>query len=259
MSVLNEICDKKREHVAYQKSTVPLAEHKAIAADQLAPRGFIDALKQAPFPAIIAEIKKASPSKGIIRADFNPTDIVRIYDDNGAACMSVLTDTPYFQGSDDIFRSVRAVTDTPLLRKDFMVDSYQIHEARAMGADCILLIMAALEDNQAEDFYGLASDLGMDTLFEVHDEAELDRAIALKPQMVGVNNRNLKTMDVTVETSKALATHMPDHVLKLSESGLADYSVLQDLSAHGYQGFLIGESLMRQSDIGHALRAIRGQ
>lgn len=258
-NILAQICDKKREHIANQKYQAPLANIKAIAADQLPARGFLSALENAPFPAIIAEIKKASPSKGIIRADFNPTDIAHIYDDNGATCMSVLTDAPYFQGSDEIFQSVRAITNTPLLRKDFMVDPYQIHESRALGADCILLIMAALEDNQAQDLHETAQELGMDVLVETHDAEEIHRALTLKPHMVGVNNRNLKTMDVTIETSKRLAEILPSSVHKISESGLGNFDTLQELQEHGYNSFLIGESFMKHPNIGDALRKMRGE
>lgn len=258
MSVLQQICDKKRQHVAHQKFAAPIADLKAIAADQPAPRGFITTLKSAEFPVIIAEVKKASPSKGIIRKDFNPAEIVTIYKDNGAACLSVLTDEPYFQGTDEIFKTVRATVNMPLLRKDFMVDNYQITESRALGADCILIIMAALEDSQAEDLYGLATDQGMDVLVETHNEEEIHRALQLKPEMIGVNNRNLKTLDVTIQTSIDLAALIPDTTLKVAESGLADHATLKDLKNYGYNTFLIGESLMRQPRIDKALRSIRG-
>jgi len=258
MSILAQICDKKREHIAQQKYDAPLADIKAIANDQPPPRGFLSALNNASFPAIIAEIKKASPSKGIIRADFNPTDIAQIYQDNGAACLSVLTDTPYFQGSDDIFRAVRPFTALPMLRKDFMVDLYQIHESRALGADCILLIMAALENNQAQDMQETARELGMDVLIETHDEDEIHRALQLNPHMVGVNNRNLKTMDVTIDTSKRLAEILPPSVHKISESGLKNFDTLLELQEHGYNSFLIGETLMKHPSIADALRIMRG-
>lgn len=258
MSILQEICDKKRQHVAAQKSQTKLADLKARSADQPPARGFINALEKHDFPAIIAEVKKASPSKGLIRADFNPAEIAEIYEQNGAACMSVLTDAPYFQGSDQIFTTVRKTTNIPLLRKDFMVDTYQIHESRAMGADCILIIMAALPDDEAAAFYETASELGMDSLIEIHDEEELERALKFSPRMIGVNNRNLKTMDVSIETSKRIAKLIPDTAHKVAESGLTNFTTLGDLKTHGYGSFLIGESLMRQPDIANALKKIRG-
>ncbi len=256
-NILAQICDTKRLHVAQQKYDAPLADIKAIANDQPHTRGFLNALNNAPFPAIIAEIKKASPSKGIIRTDFNPTDIAQIYQDNGAACLSVLTDAPYFQGNDDIFRAVRPVTILPMLRKDFMVDLYQIHESRALGADCVLLIMAALEDNQAQDMHETARELGMDVLVETHNEEEIHRALQLTPHILGVNNRNLKTMDVTIDTSQKLAEIIPSTIHKTSESGLKNFDTLQELQEHGYNSFLIGETLMKQPNIADALRAIR--
>jgi indole-3-glycerol phosphate synthase len=258
MSVLAEICDKKREHIAAQKSAIPLTDIKSRAADAPAPKGFLKALQQAAFPAIIAEVKKASPSKGIIREDFNPAEIARLYEQNGAACLSVLTDTPYFQGTDDIFKTVRATTTLPLLRKDFMLDEYQIYESRILGADCILLIMAALTDAEAATLHTLAINLGMDVLVETHEHQEITRALKLNPHMIGVNNRNLKTLDVTVQTSIDLSPHIPNTIHKIAESGLTDHATLQTLQTHGYNTFLIGESLMRQPDIAAALQSIRG-
>lgn len=257
MSVLQEICDKKRPHIQARKAETSLAEIKEQATQAPQPRGFLSALKKAPFPAIIAEVKKASPSKGIIRADFNPVEIAQSYKDNGAACLSVLTDEPYFQGNDNIFRAVRAANDLPMLRKDFMIDPYQIYESRALGADCILIIMAALSDDQAASFHGLALELGMDALVEVHDAEELERAKRFNPDLIGVNNRNLKTLEVSVQTSQDLAPHFPPRAHKVAESGLSDASTLNALKTLGYTSFLIGESLMRQHDIGAALQNIR--
>lgn len=258
-SVLAEICDKKRAHVAKQKQAVSLDALKEQIKSAPAPKGFIQTLENAAFPAIIAEVKKASPSKGVIRDDFNPQEIATIYRDNGAACLSVLTDEPYFQGSDDIFRSVRQTVDMPLLRKDFMVDPYQIYESRALGADCILLIMAALNDDEYESLYALSTDLGMDVLVETHNKDELDRANRISPKMVGVNNRNLKTLNVDVQTSIDLAEHMPQNALTVAESGLKDHETLLALQQHGYNTFLIGESLMRQNDIATALKTMRNK
>ena len=256
-TVLDKICDDKREHVAKMKSLVPMSEIMARAKTAPPARGFINTLKSKhPDAALIAEVKKASPSKGIIREDFDAAKIAKIYESNGASCLSVLTDEPYFMGCDDYFTSVRAAVSIPMLRKDFMVDEYQIYESRALGADCILLIMAALNDDEAKNFYALATSLGMDTLFEVHDEDELNRALKLSPKMVGVNNRNLKTLDVDLGTGLNLAHSIPDEILKVAESGIENRGHLETFHAAGYDAFLIGESLMRQQDIGAATRAI---
>ncbi|PZO84362.1 MAG: indole-3-glycerol phosphate synthase TrpC [Micavibrio aeruginosavorus] len=257
-TVLDRICADKRVHVDAKKAQTPLA----VLLDQIEEcpptRGFINALR-VQSPALIAEVKKASPSKGIIREDFDAVEIAKIYEANGAACLSVLTDEPYFQGRDEYLTAVRAAVDIPLLRKDFMIDPYQVYEARTLGADCILLIMAALDDTLAKDLYALATSLSMDTLFEVHDEEELDRALALNPQMVGVNNRNLKTLHVDLGTGMNLSGSFPEGIVTVAESGIADNPTLQTFSAAGYNAFLIGESLMRQSDIGAATRAILGR
>lgn len=258
MSVLDEICAKKRIHVAERAKQISFEQIKKQAAGAPAPRGFINALQNADFPVIIAEVKKASPSKGVIRADFDPVKIAQIYEQNGAACLSVLTDEPYFQGRDDYLTQIRAAVSLPLLRKDFMVDEYQIYESRALGADCVLLIMAALDKKQAKDFLTLASDLGMDALVEVHDERELDDALALEPAMIGVNNRNLKTLEVSVQTSFTLSHKIHNWILPVSESGLESFDRLNDLSEVGFQTFLVGESLMREKDIGAALKKLRG-
>ncbi|MCB1651380.1 MAG: indole-3-glycerol phosphate synthase TrpC [Alphaproteobacteria bacterium] len=259
MSVLDEICVRKAEHVAAQKNAVSLDELKAQIKDAEAPRGFIQALRAMDGPSLIAEVKKASPSKGLIRADFDPAVIAKTYEDNGAACISVLTDEPYFQGCDAYLRQVKDVVSLPVLRKDFMLDPYQIYESRALGADCILLIMAALSDDMADELYGLAVDLGMDVLVEVHNAKELERALRLNPAMVGVNNRNLKTLSVDVQTSFDLLPQMPPDVLKVAESGLSNYETVYALEMAGYTAFLVGESLMRQDDIGAAVRGLLGK
>lgn len=256
--VLEKICADKAVHVAAQKSRLPLSELKTHAADMPPPRGFIRALTST-SPALIAEVKKASPSRGVIRADFDPANIARIYEGAGAACLSVLTDTPYFQGGDDDLRAVRAAVSLPLLRKDFMIDAYQIYESRVIGADCVLLIMAALSDAQARDFYALATELSLDVLVEVHDAAELERALAFSPAMVGVNNRNLKTLAVDLKTGLALADRMPPGTLKVAESGLYSHDDLTMFQKAGFGAFLIGESLLRQDDIAAATRAILGR
>ena len=256
MSVLREICGKKTLHVEQQKTKTSLDELKSIIAEAPSPRGFINAIKNHKQTAIIAEVKKASPSKGIIRKDFDPSAIAKSYEKAGAACLSVLTDAPYFQGSDEYFKQVRGAVKLPLLRKDFMVDPYQIYESRAMDADCILIIMAALTDEMAKTLYDLATQLGMDALVEVHDREELERALDLNPQMVGINNRNLKTLEVDVQTSHDFADLMPDNVVKIAESGIDSPQTIQTLEKSGYDGFLIGESLMRQPCIETALATL---
>ncbi len=251
MTILEQICDKKREHVKLmkgQKSEQSLID----AIDKSLPRfNFEKALqncKDANIHAIIAEIKKASPSKGIIRADFNPVEIAKNYEQAGTTCISCLTDEPYFQGRDEYLKQVKSTIHTPVLRKDFMVDLYQIYESRALGADAILIIMAALDDKLAYDMFQLATELGMSALFEVHDSQELDRALQLSPKIVGVNNRNLKTLDVSLSTSYTLINDMPDDVIKISESGISTYGEINDLKSKGFDGFLIGESLMNKQD-----------
>lgn len=257
-TVLDRICADKLAHIDRMKAETPLPQLKE-ALEGLPPtRGFINALKRR-SPALIAEVKKASPSKGVIREHFDPVAIAKTYEANGASCLSVLTDEPYFQGRDEYLVAISEAVKIPLLRKDFMLDPYQVYEARAMGADCILLIMAALSNAKAKELYDLATSLHLDTLFEVHDDEELSLALALKPKMVGVNNRNLKTLDVDLATGLNLALSIPDDVLKVAESGIADHDTLQSFHTAGYNAFLIGESLMRQEDIAAATRKILGQ
>lgn len=255
-TVLEKICDDKRAHVALKKAERSYSELETLARNQELPRGFIQALKDKNDFALIAEVKKASPSKGIIRADFDAPKIAKIYQENGAACLSVLTDMPYFQGHDNYFTAVKTAVTLPMLRKDFMVDPYQIMESRALGADCILIIMAALDDAQVSEIYSLTNELGMDALFEVHDEIELERALKCNPKMLGVNNRNLKTLDVSHETGLRLAKNIPNNILKVAESGLYNHSDLHKFSKAGYDAFLIGESLMREDDIDAAVQNI---
>lgn len=258
-TVLGMICADKAEHVAARKAQKSLDDLKADIKNLPPTRGFIKSLRSRDSePALIAEVKKASPSKGVIREDFNAVEIAKIYESNGAACLSVLTDEKYFQGHDDYLKSIRAAVGLPLLRKDFTIDPYQIYEARALGADCILLIMAALTDAEATEFYNLATSLSLDTLFEVHDDYELVRTLALSPKMVGVNNRNLKTLDVDLGVGLNLAASMPDDILKVAESGIADNDTLETFRFAGFGAFLIGESLMREPDIGAATRNILG-
>lgn len=259
-TVLDKICDDKREHIARCKAERTITEVEAAAKAQSAPRGFLGALRAheaAGRYGLITEIKKASPSKGLIRADFDPPSLARAYAAGGASCLSVLTDIPYFQGADAYLVAARTAVDIPTLRKDFMLDPYQIVESRALGADCILLIMAALSDDQAKELESAAFELGMDALIEVHDLDELERAKThLKSQLVGVNNRNLKTLDVDLATTEACAAALPSDSVTVSESGLGSPEDLARMARAGCHSFLIGESLMRQTDVEAAVRAL---
>ncbi len=259
MDKLQEICAKKKTHVEYKKSLRTIDDLRYMAENQALPSGFLSAMKRAKGPALIAEVKKASPSKGIIREDFDPVNIAKIYKKAGANCLSVLTDEPYFQGHDDFLVQIKENVDIPVLRKDFMVDPYQIFESRALGADCVLLIIAALDDSLARDMYEIARGLNMDILVEVHNLRELERAYRLNPMMVGVNNRNLKTLEVDIATSYDLLMNMPKDCFKISESGIDSQDTLSRLAHVGYQGFLVGESLMRQDDIGLAVQELLGK
>ena len=257
--VLARICDDKRHHVAERKRAVSQAAlaERAQAAD--APRGFAAALDKVAGsgrPALIAELKKASPSKGLIRGDFDPPALATAYAAGGAACLSVLTDKPYFQGEDHYLAEAREAVQLPVLRKDFMLDSYQVTEARALGADCILLIMAALEDGQAAELAAAAGELGMDTLVEVHDEPELERALRLDASLLGINNRNLKTLEVDLAATERLAPLAAGGPPIVCESGLHGAHDIARMSALGVHRFLVGESLMRQPDVAVATAAL---
>lgn len=256
---LARICADKRDHIAHCKATVPMSEIEKRAASGPMIRGFADRLEAqvaAGGTGLIGEIKKASPSKGLIREDFAPAALARSYANGGATCLSVLTDIPYFQGQDDYLTAARMATDLPVLRKDFMLDPYQVFEARAIGADCILLIMAALEDQIATELCNLAGELGMDVLVEVHNHEELERAGKINARLFGINNRNLKTLQVDIATSEELARLAPKDRILVAESGLNSRADLDRMAAVGAHCVLVGESLMRQPDVASATRAL---
>lgn len=257
--ILAKICDDKRSYVAALKEQTPQDEIERRAAAGPPARGFADRLAaraDAGEYGLIAEIKKASPSKGLIRDEFAPAALARAYQSGGATCLSVLTDTPYFQGRNDYLTAARMATGLPVLRKDFTLDPYQVFEARAIGADCILLIMAALDDDEAASLESLAIELKMDVLIEVHDASELDRSLQLKSRLIGVNNRNLKSLDVDLATTEELAAMVPADRILISESGLSTPEDLSRMATAGAFCYLVGESLMRQSDVTAATRAL---
>lgn len=255
-NVLDKIKAYKLDHIAACKIARPIAEIEAAAKTASPVRGFADALNKASATGygLIAEVKKASPSKGLIRADFNPPELAKAYERGGATCLSVLTDTPSFQGADAFLIAARAATTLPVLRKDFMYDTYQVAEARAMGADCILIIMASVSDTQAIELEDAAFSWGMDVLVEVHNAEELNRAIILKSPLLGINNRNLKTFETSLDTTRELVKLTPEGKTLISESGLNTADDLADMAHHDVRCFLIGESLMRQTDVETATR-----
>jgi indole-3-glycerol phosphate synthase len=259
---LGRICTDKRRHVGRCQAQRSLAVMEAAAERATPPRGFAQRLAQAMDEGrygLIAEIKKASPSKGLIRADFDPAGLARAYGEGGAACLSVLTDEPYFQGRDEYLVTAREAVELPVLRKDFMLEPYQIFESRALGADAILLIMAALGDSKAAELHEIATGLGMDALVEVHDEAELERAQRLSARLIGINNRNLKTLAVDLNTAERLAPLVGRGRLVVAESGLSKRADLARMARLGVSTFLIGESLMREPDVAAATRLLLAQ
>jgi indole-3-glycerol phosphate synthase len=257
--VLQRICDDKRTHIAAQKAARHMGAVAQAAKTAPPVRDFAGRLKQTVAGGafgLIAEIKKASPSKGLIREDFDPPSLARAYEAGGASCLSVLTDTPYFQGADAYLCEARKAVALPVLRKDFMLDPYQVLESRALGADCILIILAVVDDGQAEELSAAAGEYGMDILVEVHDEAEMDRALGLEAGLIGINNRNLKTLDVDLATTERLAPRVPKDRTVVCESGIYAASDLERMSKVGANCFLVGESLMRQADVEAATRAL---
>ena len=255
---LARICADTRIETARRKFSTSLEAIRAQAKAASPPRGFARALVHTASDrfALIAEIKKASPSGGLIRPDFDPVGLARAYEAAGATCLSVLTDAPYFQGHVDYLRAARAAVSLPVLRKDFILEEWQVFETRAMGADCILLIMAALTDEQAHDLEVIAHDIGLDVLVEVHDRAELDRALALQSRLIGINNRNLQTLKTDIATTEELADLVPPDRVVIGESGLRTHADLQRLALAGVRSFLVGESLMRQDDVEAATRKL---
>ncbi|EBA07335.1 indole-3-glycerol phosphate synthase TrpC [Sagittula stellata] len=257
-TILDKIKAYKLEEIAADKRAKPLSEVEAEAREASPVRPFAKALYEAARTGygLIAEVKKASPSKGLIRSDFEPARLAQAYEAGGATCLSVLTDTPSFQGAKHFLVEARQATALPVLRKDFMYDTFQVAEARALGADCILIIMASVSDGQAAELEDAAATWGMDALIEVHDEAELDRALDLKSPLIGINNRNLKTFETTLDTTRTLSKRLPEGRFLISESGLNTPADLADMAGYGARAFLIGESLMRQENVREATETL---
>ena len=257
--LLDTILARKREEVSVRRARMPMAQVAARAAAADAPRGFAAAIAAqvcTGLPAVIAEVKKASPSKGLIRPGFDPAAIARSYQSGGATCLSVLTDVDFFQGSDAFLQQARGACALPVLRKDFTIDAYQVHEARALGADCILLIVAALDDARLAELTSLAMDLGMDVLVEVHDIDELERALQVPAPLLGINNRNLRTFEVSLDTTLALRDAVPRDRILVTESGIATPADVRRMRGGGIDAFLVGEAFMREADPGDALHRL---
>jgi indole-3-glycerol phosphate synthase len=258
-TILKKIIDRKWQEVKERSASVSINQLSALAKDADAVRGFKASLEQkiaAGLPAVIAEIKKASPSKGVLRENFLPAEIASSYEKGGAACLSVLTDVDYFQGSDEYLKQARAACSLPVLRKDFMVDPYQVVEARALGADCILLIVAALSDQQMSELNACALELGMDVLVETHDQQEFERAIKLPAPLLGINNRNLHTFDLTLDTTFNLLPHVPKDTLLVTESGIMGLEDVKIMREKNVNAFLVGEVFMRAEDPGSELNKL---
>lgn len=258
MSILADIAAYKREEIAHSKAARPLRTLEGAIKAVSPPRGFAARLKEraASGPALVCEIKRASPSRGLIRREFDPAALARAFERAGAACLSVLTDGPSFQGAPEHLAAARAATTLPVLRKDFLYDPYQVFEARAWGADCVLVILAAVDDTAAQELMMAASDLGMDVLVEVHDETEIGRALALDARMIGINNRDLQTFATDLDTTLRLAPRVPEDRIVVAESGIAGHRDLVRLGAAGVCAFLVGESLMRAPDVERATRTL---
>ena len=259
--ILDKIVAVKHQEVAAAQKRKPLEVVRADAESRILTRDFVGAMRAktaAGLPAVIAEVKKASPSKGVLRADFIPADIAQSYAEFGAACLSVLTDVQFFQGSVDYLKQARASCQLPVLRKDFMVDAYQIYESRAMGADAVLLIAACLDDAQMRDFEAIARGLDMAVLVEVHDQAELERALRLKTPLIGINNRNLKTFEVSLDTTLALRSQVGADRIVVTESGIQTRDDVLRMGAAGVNAFLVGEAFMRADEPGQALAQLFG-
>ncbi|HSG70822.1 MAG TPA: indole-3-glycerol phosphate synthase TrpC [Planctomycetaceae bacterium] len=258
-NVLDRIVAHKRAEIEQARSAVPEAELTARLADAPPVRDFVEAIRNAPGIGLIAEVKKASPSAGLIREDFDPVEIALIYESSGATCLSVLTDEHFFQGHLDFLRAIRREVSIPVMRKEFVLDRYQVLEARAAGADCVLLIAECLNDCDLRDLYFYASELGMECLVELYEPDNLDRVLKIDPPLIGINNRNLKTFVTDLKHTTELKKQIPDSKLLISESGIRTHEDVVFLEQHGVRGILVGESLMRQPDIGLATRTLLGR
>lgn len=255
--ILIRILDRKLEEIQERQAVVSIDDLRKMAKEAEAPRGFCRAIGQCRMQnraAVIAEIKKASPSKGLLRDPFDPAGIATSYEQGGAACLSVLTDADFFQGSEDALKAARAACALPVIRKDFIIDEYQVVEARAIGADCILLIAAALDDQQLRTLYDSAVALGMDVLVEVHDRDELHRSLELSPMLLGINNRDLRTFDVSLKTTESLLADIPEEITVVTESGILEQADVMRMRSAGVHSFLVGEAFMRAPDPGKALK-----